>query len=48
MAAKFSGMDASMTSEMKDMAEENCSLKRMYADMRMQNDLPKELLGNKR
>ena len=31
--AKFGGMDASMVSEMKAMAEENRRLKRMYADI---------------
>ncbi len=31
-------MDASMMSEMKSMAEENRGLKRMYAEMGMQND----------
>ena len=44
--AKFGGMDASMISEMKDMAEENRRLKRMYAEMSMQNDLLKEALGS--
>ena len=43
--AKFGGMDASMVSEMKDMAEKNRRLKRMYAEMSMQNDLLKEALG---
>ena len=46
--AKFGGMEASMISEMKDMAEENRRLKRMYAEMGMQNDLLKEALGKKR
>lgn len=46
--AKFGGMDASMISEMKTMAEENRRLKRMYAEMSMQNDLLKEALGKKR
>lgn len=46
--AKFGGMDASMISEMKDMAEENRRLKRMYASLSMQNDLLKEALGKKR
>ncbi len=45
--AKFGGMDASMVSEMKAMAEENRRLKRMYADMAMQNDLLKDALGKK-
>jgi len=46
--AKFGGMDASMMAEMKSMAEENRRLKRMYAEMSMQNDLLKEALGKKR
>jgi putative transposase len=45
--AKFGGMDASMISELKAMAEENRRLKRMYADVSMQNDLLKEALGKK-
>jgi putative transposase len=45
--AKFGGMDASMMSEMKAMAEKNRRLKRMYAEMSMQNDLLKEALPNK-
>jgi len=46
--AKFGGMDASMISELKLMSEENRRLKRMYAEMSMQNDLLKEALGKKR
>lgn len=42
--AKYGGMDASLISEMKTMAEENRRLKRMYADVSMQNDLLKEAL----
>ena len=45
--AKFGGMDASMVSQMKAMADENRRLKRMYAEMSMQNDLLKEALGKK-
>ncbi len=37
--AKFGGMDASLIAEMKDMAEQNRRLKKMYAEMSMQNDL---------
>ena len=44
---KFGGMDASMIAQMKAMAEENRRLKRMYADMAMQNDLLKDALGKK-
>ena len=43
--AKYGGMDASMVSQMKAMEEENRRLKRMYADLSMQNDLLKEALG---
>ena len=46
--AKFGGMDASLITEMKDMAEQNRRLKRMYAEMSMQNDLLTEALGKKR
>jgi len=46
--AKFGGMDASLISEMNDLAEENRRLKRIYAEMSMQNDLLKEALGKKR
>jgi len=46
--AKFGGMDASLIVEMKDMAEQNRRLKKMYAEMSMQNDLLKEALGKKR
>ncbi len=45
--AKFGGMDASMLSEMRDMQAEMKRLKRMYADLSMQNDLLKEALGKK-
>jgi putative transposase len=33
--AKFGGMDASLITEMKDMAEQNRRLKRMYVEMSM-------------
>ncbi len=46
--AKYGGMDASMMSELKSMAEENRRLKKMYAEMSMQNELLKEALGKKR
>ncbi len=45
--SKYGGMDASMISQMKAMADENHRLKRMYAEMSMQNDLLKEALGKK-
>lgn len=45
--AKYGGMAASMVSQMKAMEDENRRLKRMYADLSMQNDLLKEALGKK-
>jgi putative transposase len=45
--AKYGGMDASMISRMKALEDENRRLKRMYADLSMQNDLIKEALGKK-
>jgi putative transposase len=41
-------MDASMMSELKSMADENRRLKKMYAEMSMQNELLKEALGSER
>ena len=40
-------MDASLISQMKAMEDENRRLKRMYADLSMQNNLLKEALGKK-
>ena len=45
--SKYGGMDASLISEMKSLTEENKRLKRMYAEISMQNDLLKEALGKK-
>lgn len=45
--SKFGGMDASLMSEMKAMAEENRRLKKMYAEVAMQNELLKDALGKK-
>jgi putative transposase len=42
--SKYGGMDASLISEMK---AENARLKRMYADIAMQNELVKEALAKK-
>jgi putative transposase len=40
-------MDASMVSQMKAMEDENRRLKKMFAELSMQNDLLKEALGKK-
>lgn len=45
--SKYGGMDASMISQMKAMGQENQRLKKMYAEMSLQNDLLKEALGKK-
>ena len=45
--AKYGGMDASMVSQMKAMEDENRRLKKMFAELSMQNDLLKEALGKK-
>jgi putative transposase len=43
--AKFGGMDASMITEMKTIQDENRRLKKMFAELSMQNELLKEALG---
>lgn len=45
--SRYGGMDASMISEMKTMADENRRLKKMFAELSMQNELLKETLGKK-
>jgi len=45
--AKFGGMDASLISRMKAMDDENKRLKKMYAELSMQNDVLREALGKK-
>ena len=45
--ARYGGMDASMIAEKKALEDENRRLKRMFADLAMQNELLKEALGKK-
>ena len=45
--AKYGGMDASMISQTKVVEEENRRLKKMFAELSMQNELLKEALGKK-
>jgi putative transposase len=45
--AKYGGMDASMVSQMKAVEDENRRLKKMFAELSMQNELLKEALGKK-
>ena len=43
--AKYGGMDASMISQMKSLDDENRRLKKTFAELSMQNELLKEVLG---
>ena len=45
--AKYGGMDASMISSMKAMEDENRRLKKMFAELSLQNELLKDALGKK-
>ena len=45
--AKYGGMDASTISQMKAVEDENRRLKKMFAELSMQNELLKEALGKK-
>ena len=40
--SKYGGMDASMVTRMKELEAENARLKKMYADVQLQNDVIKE------
>jgi len=44
---KYSGMEASQLKEMKELQRENAKLKRMYAEMAMQNEMLKDVLEKK-
>ena len=45
--AKYGGMDASMMSELRETKAELVRLKRMYADLSLQNDLIRDALSKK-
>lgn len=45
--SKYGGMDTSMMAEMKATLDENRRLKKMFAELSMQNELLKEALGKK-
>lgn len=45
--AKYGGMDASMIAQTKMLEDENRRLKKMFAELSMQNELLKEALGKK-
>ena len=44
---KYSGMDASQLSELKSVKEENARLKKMYAELAMDNMVLKDVLSKK-
>lgn len=43
--SKYGGMEASDIKKLKELQEENEKLKRMYADMALENQAIKDLLG---
>ena len=43
--SKYGGMDASQLKRLKEIEEENSRLKRMYADLALENQAIKDLLG---
>jgi len=45
--AKFGGMDVSMMTRMKELEAENARLKKMYADVQLQNDVIKDAMKKK-
>ncbi len=45
--AKYGGMDASLMARMKELEAENNRLKKMYADVQLQNDVIKEAMAKK-
>jgi len=45
--AKYGGMDASLMKRMKELADENRRLKKMYAEERMKSEIRKEALEGK-
>ena len=45
--AKYGGMDVSMIARLKELEAENARLKKMYADVQLQNDVIKEAMAKK-
>ncbi|NRB65345.1 MAG: transposase [Saprospiraceae bacterium] len=44
---KYEGMESSQLKKRKELEEENVKLKRMYADLALQNTMLKDVLGKK-
>ena len=45
--AKFGGMDASLMKRMKELEDENCRLKKMYAEERLKDEIAKDMIAKK-
>jgi len=45
--SRYGGMDASLMSRMKELEAENARLKKMYAEVQLQNDVIKEAMAKK-
>ena len=45
--SKFGGMDASIIKRLKELESENARLKKMYADVQLQNEVIKEAMEKK-
>lgn len=45
--SKYGGMDTSMIARLKELEAENSRLKKMYADVQLQNDVIKEAMSKK-
>lgn len=45
--SKYSGMDASELKRVRELAAENAQLKRMYADLALENTAMKDLIAKK-
>ena len=45
--SKYGGMDASMIKRLKELEAENARLKKMYADVQLQNEVIKEAIEKK-
>ena len=44
---KYSGMESNQLKELKDLQQENAKLKKMYAELALQNTMLKDVLGKK-
>jgi len=44
---KYGGVDASMTSRLKELGDENCRLKKMYTEERLKSEIIQEVMAKK-